>query len=140
MQIELTRHFDQMGSEFAIDFIFDPKDQVHVQSADADNIDVKENHYKRTRPRTDSYNSSASKSTNHCSSDDGSANGVDEVVPLHFLPVLTESKYSQVMHERWHRSNAVIPRIDQQDILEENPIFNRGSKSRPEHQQHPEFT
>jgi hypothetical protein len=35
--------------------------------------------YKRQKPRKDSYNSSASKSTNQGSSDDGSANRVKEI-------------------------------------------------------------
>ena len=37
------------------------------------------NYKRQTKPRKDSYNSSASKSTNHGSSDDGSANRIKEI-------------------------------------------------------------
>lgn len=37
------------------------------------------NYKRQTKPRKDSYNSSASKSTNHGSSDDGSANRLKEI-------------------------------------------------------------
>jgi len=45
-----------------------------------------------------------------------------------------------VMRDRWQRSNALLPETDRQDILEEHPCFNKGKKSSPEQQHHPEFT
>lgn len=51
-----------------------------------------------------------------------------------------KNNYTQVMHERWHKSNMNLPEPDIQDIMEENPIFNNGKKQSPEHQHHPEFT
>jgi len=44
------------------------------------------------------------------------------------------------MHERWHKSNNLMPQIDIKDIVEENPNFNQGKKTCPEHQHHPEYT
>lgn len=51
-----------------------------------------------------------------------------------------EMGYSQIMYERWHKSNFALPDVDKQDIQEENPLFNNGKKVSPEHQHHPEFT
>jgi len=49
--------------------------------------------------------------------------------------------YSQVMYDRWHRHNALnVPMLDQKDIVEENPLFNHGLRSSPQHQAQPEFT
>jgi len=46
------------------------------------------NYKRQTKPRKDSYNSSASKSTNHGSSDDGSANRVKEIPQiLQYQPI-----------------------------------------------------
>ena len=39
---------------------------------------------------------------------------------------------TQIMYERWHRSNRHIPQVDMKDIFEENPNFNKGKKSCPE--------
>lgn len=48
--------------------------------------------------------------------------------------------FTSIMQERWHRSNNLLPQIDMKDIVEENPTFNHGKKTCPEHQHHPEFT
>lgn len=47
---------------------------------------------------------------------------------------------TQVMYERWCKANKDTPQIDMKDIFEESPIFNKGKKSCPENQHHPEFT
>ena len=44
------------------------------------------------------------------------------------------------MIERWNKSNVNLPLVDQKDILEDNPLFNKNKKNGPEHQHHPEFT
>lgn len=65
------------------------------------------------------------------SSQSNSANRNLEEIKMNFTPV---------MLERWHRSNNLLPQIDLKDIVEENPTFNNGKKTCPEHQHHPEFT
>lgn len=93
-----------------------------------------ENGNKLKVPRKDSYLSAASKSTangssDHMSSEDGSANRQKET-----------SNYTKTMHDRWIQSNSKLPLIDQKDIFEEHPVFNNGKKKVPDHQHHPEFT
>jgi hypothetical protein len=51
-----------------------------------------------------------------------------------------KNTYTQIMHERWQKSNMNLPEVDVKDIMEENPIFNSNKKVSPEHQHHPEFT
>ena len=51
-----------------------------------------------------------------------------------------QKNFMQIMHERWHKSNNLMPQIDIKDIVEENPNFNQGKKTCPEHQHHPEYT
>jgi len=42
-----------------------------------------------------------------------------------------KNNYVSVMHERWHRSNMILPEVDVQDIMDENPMFNNGKKVSP---------
>jgi len=51
-----------------------------------------------------------------------------------------KNHFTNMMHERWHRSNMNLPEVDIQDIMDENPMFNNNKKVCPEHQHHPEFT
>jgi hypothetical protein len=34
--------------------------------------------------------------------------------------------YTNVMFERWHKSNSGLPLADIEDIMNENPLFNKG--------------
>jgi len=52
----------------------------------------------------------------------------------------TKVSFTQIMQERWHRSNINLPQPDQTDILEENPYFNKNKQVVNKHQHHPEFT
>ena len=53
---------------------------------------------------------------------------------------LSSSTPTDIMFERWHRSNKYLPEIDKVDIREEHPLFNHGQKSKPENQCFPEYS
>ena len=44
------------------------------------------------------------------------------------------------MYARWCSANKDMSHVDMKDVFEESPIFNKGKKSCPENQHHPEFT
>ena len=48
--------------------------------------------------------------------------------------------HTNVMQERWTRSNQLLPAVDKDDIAQEHPRFNNGAKATPERQHHPEFS
>ena len=65
-----------------------------------------------------------------CSTEDGSGNRRHE-----------ESEPTQVMLERWSKSNSMaIPLIDQKDIYDENMLLNPLKTKGPKRQHNPEFT
>jgi hypothetical protein len=80
---------------------------------------------------TASPNASYNMSPFGASSNENSAMRTDEAKGL---------TMTQLMFERWHKSNRNIPQVDLKDIFEENPNFNNSKKSSPDHQHHPEYT
>ena len=91
--------------------------------SDLDNLVLK------PKPQMKSSNSSMRKT---------SASDTELLTPPKAMSLVKDT-YTDIMYQRWHKSNGHLPELDRTDIDEECPLFNQGLKPSPTRQQHPEF-
>ena len=118
------------GKEYRIEGVFDDKDQITpVKCTTSDELlEYIQPNGKQLMKKPRKNLSSVS--TVDQSGTDGSGDRQSE----------GKRDFTQIMFERWHRSNEDLPAADREDIMQENPLFNNGKKVSPDHQHHPEFT
>lgn len=141
MQVDLNITHQHSGlSEYKIEGVFDTNEKIALTRRNTYNSNellqaITPQLKKKTHRKESIALSSASTDlTSGMEIQSGHINSGDRMSEEH------KKDFFAIMFERWHKSNATLPKTDKDDILNDSPLFNNGKTVRAENQHHPEFT